>query len=216
VDIKGVIFDLDGTLVDSRDADLGALSQAYEQMTGERLSLDQLSHFFGVASEEAARQLVGERARELLERWSTIYHATLEDSIHFFPGVLDIVREIHERGMHLAVVTLQTRQEMNETRKVIQLDEWIDVWVALDDTTLPKPSPEPVLLALEKLNLPPEHSVMIGDSIKDMQAGRAAGLRIGAALWGAIDAEKLLATRPDYTFSQPDDLRMLWNHKMKA
>jgi pyrophosphatase PpaX len=215
VDLQGVIFDLDGTLVDSRNADLGALSQALEQITGERIPLEQLSRFFGVASEDAAEELVGDRAGELLDRWSHLYHATLADSIQVFPGIKDVLRELHGSGMHLGVVTLQTREEMEKTRQVILLDEWIDVWVALDDTLQPKPSPEPVMLAIDRLALHPEHSVMIGDSMKDMRAGRAAGIRTGAALWGSIEVEELLAFHPDYIFHQPVDLRTLWNHRMK-
>lgn len=216
MDLQGVIFDLDGTLVDTRDADLGALSKALEQVIGERIPIDELAHFFGVSSEEAATQLVGDRAEELLDRWSSLYHTTLADSIRVYPGVKNILQELHAAGKRMGVVTLQTRKEMSQTRKVILLDDWIDVWVALDDTNLPKPSPEPVVLAIDQLELPPEQTLMVGDSIKDMQAGRAAGTRTGAALWGVIDAEELLAFQPDYIFPQPSDLRMLWNHKMKT
>jgi pyrophosphatase PpaX len=215
LDLKGVIFDLDGTLVDSRNADLGALSQALEQMTGERIPLKELSRFFGVSSEEAASQLVGDRAGELLDRWSHLYHATLADSIRVYPGIKEILREMHAAGMRLGVVTLQTREEMRQTRKVILLDEWVDVWVALDDTLQPKPSPEPVILAIDMLELHPERTVIVGDSIKDMRAGRAAGIGTGAALWGSIEVEQLLAFQPDFIFHQPTDLRKLWNHNMK-
>jgi pyrophosphatase PpaX len=215
LDLKGVIFDLDGTLVDSQNADLGALSQALMQITGERIPLEQLSRFFGVSSEEVAEELVGDRADELLDRWSHLYHATLSDSIQVFPGVKNTLRELHALGIRLGVVTLQTREEMSQTRQVILLDDWIDAWVALDDTLQPKPSPEPVILAIDMLALHQEHTIMVGDSIKDMQAGRAAGIRTGAALWGSIEVEELLAFNPDYIFHQPDDMRTLWNHKMK-
>jgi pyrophosphatase PpaX len=110
-------------------------------------------------------------------------------------------------------VTLQTREELRQTRKALPLDGWIEAWVAVDDTERPKPSPEPLLLALQKLELKPAQAVIVGDSVKDIKAGRAAGVWTGAALWGSVEVEALIDLKPDYIFRQPHELRSLWDHK---
>ena len=214
--LRGVIFDLDGTLVDSRKADLGALSWALEQLTGEHIPVDHLSRFFGVSSREAAVELAGEQTETLLDLWSSAYQAEIEEKLHAFPGVPDMLHEIRMAGLRLGVVTLQTREELYRTRKAVPLDGWIEAWVAVDDTRKPKPSPEPILLALQKLELAPGQAVVVGDSVKDIQAGRAAGVQTGAALWGSIEVEQLIGLKPDYIFHRPQELRLLCDRKTKS
>jgi len=213
VPLRGVIFDLDGTLIDSREADMEALARALEQLTGEPIRHDRLNRFFGVSSREAAEELVGADAPALLELWSSAYHTDLGEKVRIFPGVADVLRSLRLEGLRLGVVTLQTREELRQTRKALPLDGWIEVWVAVDDTQRPKPSPEPLLLALQKLELKPAQAVIVGDSVKDIQAGRAAGVWTGAALWGSVEVEALIDLKPDYIFRQAHELRSLWDHK---
>ncbi len=216
MDIQGVIFDLDGTLVDSREADLRALSKAVREIMGEEIPLETLDRFFGISSRETAEQISAAEADRLIARWVVHYQQEAAEGLHMFPGVEPALRELHASGLQLGVVTLQTRSEMNFTRQCVQLDHLICSWVAMDDTTHPKPHPEPLFLVLEQLGLEAGQSVMIGDSIKDMNAGRAAGCRTGAALWGSLERDDILAFRPDYIFSHPAEMRQLCDHRTKV
>jgi pyrophosphatase PpaX len=208
-DLEGVIFDLDGTLVDSRAADLGALAKALESLTGEQTSAERLWPFFGVSSEEAARTLVGEQADDLLSLWADQYRKDIEEGLRVYPGVKRTLAKLRAEGLQMAVVTLQTRAEMDLTRRYARLDAWIDVWVALDDVRQPKPHPDPLLHVLSAFDLEARRVVMIGDSVSDMRAGRAAGVRLGAALWGSLEADEILAFKPEFVFRLPDEMTTL-------
>lgn len=214
--LQGVIFDLDGTLVDSREADLRALSQALVETQGQVLSWEALSSFFGLSSRQTAEQLAGENAEQLLACWSSIYRQEKVKGIRIFPGVEAVLRDLQASGLLLGVVTLQTRSELSLTRQHVSLDHWIDEWVALDDTTQPKPHPEPIWLVLKQLGLDPGHCVMVGDSIKDMRAGRAAGLQVAAALWGSLEVDELIAFQPDFIYCRPEKMRQLCEMSKKC
>jgi phosphoglycolate phosphatase-like HAD superfamily hydrolase len=84
--------------------------------------------------------------------------------------------------------------------------EFIEVFISMDDTSRHKPHPEPLLLALEKLQVAPKQAVYVGDSRHDMQAGRAAGLRTVAALWGPVPRNELELENPDVLAHTPQTL----------
>jgi pyrophosphatase PpaX len=109
----------------------------------------------------------------------------------------------------MAVVTLQTRSELQQTRRHVPLDDLIEVWIALDDTERPKPDPQPVEAALRLLGIAPEDALMIGDTAADLLAGRGAGLLTGAALWGSLERDSLLGLDPDYVFRKPREMEHL-------
>jgi pyrophosphatase PpaX len=89
------------------------------------------------------------------------------------------------------------------------LEDTFDVVVGADDVTRPKPDPEPVRLALERLGAHPSGAVFIGDSRHDLVSGRAAGVKTAAALWGPFDRAHLADLEPDYWLETPRDLSLL-------
>ena len=113
---------------------------------------------------------------------------------------------LRDRGYALGVVTSKSRQFAERGLRLCGLWEFMNVFISMDDTSRHKPHPEPLLLALEKLQVAPQEAVYVGDSRHDMQAGRAAGIRTVAALWGPVPRAELELENPDVLAESPEAL----------
>jgi pyrophosphatase PpaX len=123
-----------------------------------------------------------------------------------YPGVVTAVEAVRQAGRATGLVTSKNRTGALRGLAVAGLEPLMDVLVCADEVTNPKPHPEPVEKALSLLGTPASTAVYVGDSIHDMVAGRAAGVRTAAALWGPFGREHLAGATPDYWLESPADL----------
>ncbi len=208
--LRAVLLDLDGTLLDSGEMDMRAMNQLFNEELALQFSEEKLRSFMGMTSEDVLREMALERKEYWLQRWLAIQNE-FRYLVRLFPGVRLALEKQRAAGRALGVVTAQSRQELEATRAHIDLEDLIEVWISSDDTERPKPSPEPVHLALSRLGVAPAEAVMVGDTMFDLAAGRAAGVRIAAALYGAPDPQALLDFEPDYVLCQPDEIGEIGN-----
>jgi pyrophosphatase PpaX len=206
--IRTVLFDLDGTLIDSV-----------------RLILDSYHHTLAThnlppRSDEEWLRGVGTPLTVQLAEWGSdavmleALIATYRDynlkhhdrMVTVYPGVVDAVRAIREAGAATGLVTSKNRQGALRGLTLARLEAMMDVLVCADEVTHPKPHPEPVEKAVRMLGADPAATVYVGDSIHDMQSGRAAGVRTAAVLWGPFGRGHLEGARPDYWVERPEDL----------
>ncbi len=206
--LRAVLFDLDGTLLDSEQVDMLAMTRLFNGDLGLGLDEEQISSYIGISSRDVLEQIAPSRVEELLDTWLSYQHE-LVGSTCLFPGILQSLRSLSRAGLALAVVTGQSRRELNATRRHLAIDDLINVWVSADDTPFAKPHPAPVQLALDLLGCRPGQAIMIGNTHFDMQAGRKAGTQVGAVLWGVKDPAPLLSYDPEYTFRHPRQLQFL-------
>jgi pyrophosphatase PpaX len=117
-----------------------------------------------------------------------------------------VIAKLRQRGYSLGVVTSKSRQFAERGLRLCGLWDFMSVFISMDDTLRHKPHPEPLLLALEKLRVAPQHAVYVGDSRYDLQAGKAAGVRTVAALWGPVPRSELELENPDCLSRTPGEL----------
>jgi pyrophosphatase PpaX len=203
-----VLFDLDGTLLDSECQDLRAMSRLFHDDIGLNMDEPQIATYMGVASRDVLEQLAPDRVEELLPVWLS-YQDELRGEVRLFPGIRETLEGLSHSGLRLGVVTGENRSELSANRRHIDLDDLIEVWICADDAAFATPHPAPVRLALDALGCTPGQAVMIGDTRFDMEAGREAGTLLGAALWGVKDAASLLDYQPDYVFEDPQQMTSL-------
>lgn len=143
---------------------------------------------------------------ELVRRYREFNVRNHDALIKSFPHVHEVLEELKNRGYLLGVVTSKSRATVKMTMGRYGLQKYIQTLVTEDDVTHHKPHPAPVLKALNDLKVPPEQALFVGDSPYDMQAGRAAGTKTGAALWGPFPRDELAALNPDYMLESMLDL----------
>lgn len=207
--LKAVLFDLDGTLVDSLEVDNLAFERAMLDLTGRHVPAKALDPYLGMPAPAIfAMFVLPEQVEAVHQSWLD-YKVVMEDRLILFPGIRAALEKMHQSGLKLAVVTAQTSPEVQHMRTILGLDHLIDVWVPSDLVHAHKPDPAQIHYALSALGVQPSQAVMIGDTTRDMEAGRRAGTPVGAALWGWCDNATMLAYRPEYIFEQADDLLQL-------
>jgi pyrophosphatase PpaX len=149
--------------------------------------------------------LGGDKAPEMMDTALAYYEEHAEEE-QPFPGALDTLAQLKEQGLQLGLVTSKIRLEITPTLQRIPLHRYVRVVVTADQTTRPKPYPDPVYLALQTLQIPAEEVLFVGDSPYDLQSGRAAGVKTGAAAWGPHPRPTLEAERPDFFFESFRDV----------
>ncbi|MFM7298089.1 MAG: HAD-IA family hydrolase [Planctomycetota bacterium] len=207
-----VLFDLDGTLIDS----IELIRRSYVH-TLEAHGLPQSDPAFWLAG--LGRPLRWQFAQFTtdpaeIERMVATYRvhnrAHHDALVSAFPGAVEAVAELHSRGLRLGIVTSKMREgAYRGLRSCGFREEWFSAVVGADDVTEHKPHPEPVERALALLGSHASRAVMVGDSPHDLSSGRSAGTRTAAVAWGPFPHATLRATTPDHWLATPNDIATL-------
>ncbi len=205
---RAILFDLDGTLIDSIELIVRSFQHTTEMHMGTPLPREEIIPTIG-------RSLVGELERiapnngtALLATYQTFMFANHDAFVTVYPGIVEILAAIHARGIPMGIVTSKARLSATPSFERFLLDRKMAVVVVEDDTTRHKPYPDPLLHAATALGLPPTACWYIGDSTHDMIAARAAGMiGIGAA-WGPY-ARTILEPLADALAETPADVLTL-------
>ncbi len=208
--LRGVIFDMDGTLVSTLPLIVHCVSEISEQYLDKKLTLDQVIETFGPPAREIIRRLtspLGEtESKSAVKDYYECYRSELPRKALLFPGIQDLLQKLNGSGKQLAVFTGVERVLMDLTLDNFSLKQYFHTLVAGDDIARPKPDPEGVRLALSKLDIRPAQSIMIGDSPNDINAGKQAGVITAAALWSPEGRGDPTTAEPDYTFRSVREL----------
>lgn len=206
--ITTVLFDLDGTLIDSV-----------------RLILDSYHHTLASHGLQARHDDfwlagLGTPLRVQFKHWSDdpaqleamiatyreynlTHHAGM---VTAYPGVVQMVRAIRQAGLRTGLVTSKNKPGAERGLRLVGLADAMDLIIGADDVKNPKPHPEPIEEALRRMGRSAHEAMYVGDSVHDMESGRAAGVRTAAVLWGPFDRAYLERTAPDHWLERPGDL----------
>ena len=148
-----------------------------------------------------------EEEAELMRQTYIAYQDIVHDEmVRSFPGASSVLGALRRRGTKIAVVTSKRAGIAKRTLECCGLWKAVDLVVCANQVQRPKPHPESVNLALSKLGLEPDGVVFVGDSPFDIQAGKGAGTRTAAALWGPFNPEELLPEAPDFVLDALRDV----------
>jgi len=209
--LPAILFDLDGTLIDSIELILNSARYAFEKLERECPSDEEwlagvgiplFTMFARYARDEADRLALIAAYRE----YQMEHHDRL---IRCYDDVVDTVAELRGRGHEMAIVTSKSEYLSLRALTQVGLARHIDTVVGCDASTRHKPDPEPVRIALHRLDCSATDAIFVGDSIHDMLAGNAAGVQSAAALWGPFDRADLEPGNPSTWLERISDLLTL-------
>jgi pyrophosphatase PpaX len=202
-----VLFDLDGTLVDSGAIILASFKHAARTVLARDVEEEQIAALVGGSNLHDQMRVLSPAHVDELVRVYREHNRPLHDELEAFEGVEELVKTLSEQGRKLGIVTAKGRQTVDLAFAVLSLERYFDAVVTADMTDRHKPDPAPVLKALELLESEPADSAFVGDSPYDITAGKAAGVFTVAVSWGKIHPEeRLLEAGADVLVHSPMEL----------
>ena len=196
VDVQAVLFDMDGTLLDSFEQYRRALTAAMEDFDVEPPSTQRIRGLIGLPGLEVVRAVgvPSEQAYKVWIRWAE-WEGRLANLVRPFPGILHVLERLRAAGYDLGIVTSRPRISLDATQAALDLVPRVDVVVTRDDTANGKPHPDPILHALQRLEVSPAQGIYVGDTRYDIEAGQRAGCLTVLATWG--DAGHSIPAAPE-------------------
>jgi pyrophosphatase PpaX len=195
-----ILFDLDGTLIDSIELILSSARHTFEGWAGGTPTDEEWVRGIGTPLVQQLRSYAAsdDEVAFLLDRYRR-YQAEHHDRLtRCYDDVPEVLGALAAQGHKLAIVTSKASAIAHQSLRFVGIDDYFPVVVGYDETTRHKPDPEPVRVALSRLGVSAEQSVFVGDSPHDVHAGKAAGVVTIAALWGPFDRETLAEARPNH------------------
>lgn len=202
---KAVIYDIDGTILNTLDMNMYPLLQIIKEELGEEWTMEQVLKFAAYPGMKVMEELQVKDKEKTYARWVQ-YVNEYEEGAKLFDGFIEVFETFQEHFLQAIVSSKRTAQyQIDIVDK--SLDQYMVTAVLAEHTTKHKPHPDPILECLKRINVAPHEAIYIGDTIFDYLAANHAGLDFGFAKWGSTSSEGI--EEPTYIFEQPLDLLQL-------
>ena len=204
--INTVLFDLDGTLIDTNNLIITSFLHTLEHYYPGHYRREDVLEFIGPPLYDTFVSMDKDRVEEMITHYREFNLAKHDELVNEFEGVFETIKTLHEKGLKLGIVTSKMSPAVIMGLKLTKLDQFFDVVVALDHVTKAKPDPEPIHIALQQLDAKPEEAIMVGDNHHDILSGKNAGTKTAAVSWTLKGVEYLQQFKPDYVLTHMEDL----------
>ena len=211
--IQAVLFDLDGTLAETTSLIIECYREVFKHYLGRALSKAEIIAILSVAGRPETviirERIPEEKVDEAVNMYRSLYVKRLRAESRLYSGVTRLLSGLSFSGQQVALVTGKSRWGTEVTLEEFGIKSYFRALITGEDIDEPKPSPQGVLRAVQRLGSDASKTLYVGDAPIDIEAGRAAGVLTGAALWGATAKEKLLDMMPDFAFETVQDLEKI-------
>lgn len=204
--VEAVLFDLDGTLIDTNELIIQTFQTVLDERFPGKYSRETILPFLGPPLYETFQQVDPTQVDELIasyRKWNVENHDAM---VQAFPGVVETLEHLHARGIKMAIVSTKRNEMIERALNLMNVRHFFTAVIGLDDVKNAKPDPEPVQLALSKLGVEPEDALMVGDNFHDIIAARAAGVDSVAVAWSIKGLDYLMAFEPVYAIHAMSEL----------
>ena len=207
--INTVLFDFDGTLVNTNDVIIASWQHTYRHYLGREESLERITSCFGepllITME---REFPGVDPEEAANVYRDYQKLKADELVKVFDGIPELLEALKQAGYRIAIVTSRTRESAERYLDMLGLGDYFEDMVSCEDTNIHKPNPEPILLCLKKLGISRDEAIMVGDSPFDIKCANNAEAKSVLVDWritsdnGAVISD----ARADYEIAEPMDL----------
>ena len=216
--VDTVLFDLDGTLVDTNDLIMDSWRYTIKELTGRDATDEEIRKTFGEILLDSMKWIMPDvDPEEALDFYRKYQREIFLDRISLYEGVEEVLCALKNAGYKNALVTSRLKTSTERALAHFGLNKFFDAVLTASDTDVFKPDPAPIFLMLEKLGSKPGEAILIGDTVHDIEAGRAAGVFTVLVGWSfALPPEKWeTAPKPDAVIEKMPDLLALLNLNTK-
>ena len=205
MNIKTVLFDLDGTLIDTNELINESFRHTFNKYKFE-FTDSEIRNFNGPPLRDTFNQLNQDLAEEMIQTYRKHNLANHEAYVKVFPNVEKTIQSLLKKDIEIGIVSAKMRQGVELGLEVTGLAKYFETIITIDDVNNPKPHPEPVRLAMNELKAKPASTIMIGDNFHDIQSGRDAGAQTAGVAWSTKGKVYLQRYNPTYMLEDMSDL----------
>ncbi len=204
--ISTLLFDLDGTLIDTNELIIQSFLHTLEKYYPSQYKREDVIHFMGPPLEETFSKVDSKRMELLRQTYLDFNRSQHDHYVKEFAGVYEAIEKLHKAGYKMGIVTTKRNEIAQMGLRLMGLTPFFETVVAFDHVTKVKPDPEGVNKALAFFGSTPDEAIMIGDNYHDIEAGKNAGMKTAGVAWSLKGKEFLQRWSPDYMLETMDDL----------
>lgn len=215
-ELRAILFDLDGTLIDTVELIRVSFRYATEKVLGEAIPDEITMANVGQPLRQQFTDMAPDHVEELLDVYRGFNRAHHDEMAHAYPGTVETLAALAKAGVRMGVVTSKGGPTALHGIEHFGLAPYLEVVVTADDVPIHKPDPYPLRYAAGKMGVPLEYCVYLGDSPHDMEAAISGNAISVAALWGAFAADDVLGPGPSYALEAISELPDLLDGSAEA
>ena len=205
--IKAVLFDLDGTLLDTNELIYTSFVKTFKDKLNIELKKEEVTQFFGIPLGDPFKKYTNSENVDELVAYYREYNEAIHDTMCFaFEGVKELLTSLRDKGIKIAIVTSKRKELAERGMKIAGIYDFMDVIITPESTTKHKPNGDPAIKACNDLGIDPSEAIMVGDSPFDIYCGKNAGCKTCGVNYTFIDLNVLKESEPDYFIDKPLDI----------
>ncbi len=204
--IRHVIFDLDGTLIDSSDGVVEAVNYSLKKVGATERHPSEIKPFIGFPLSEMYPHFSSAPITELYTYFREKADTSVPEATVALPGAEETVRALYKKGMRMAIATTKVRRNVDDALLRLNWTELFHATVGGDEVAQVKPAPDAFLMALDLLGASPADSIAVGDTVNDIAAAKAVPMRVVAVRCPYSATDGAQALNPDYSIDSISEL----------
>lgn len=205
--LKAILFDLDGTLLNTNNLIFNSFRQAFEELLLDRqLSDEEIIDCIGPTLQQTGQKYYPQNPEQFVDCYRRYYQMNHDEMIEVFPGVIQMLEDLKALGLKLVIVTSKKRDMTIKGLEYMKMYDYFDLIISSDDIHHPKPHPEPIETVLKYYHLNQDECLMVGDNSHDIECANHAGVKSVAVAWAMRGADYLKTYNPTYIINEANEL----------